>query len=41
VVSELSKVAEQERGLLDQSIDLLSTVAAMHVSIAAAATPSS
>ncbi|XP_020242842.1 QWRF motif-containing protein 2-like, partial [Asparagus officinalis] len=31
VLSELSKVAEQERGLLNQSRDLLSTIAAMHV----------
>jgi hypothetical protein len=31
-VSELAEVAAQEKSLLDQSRDLLSTVAALHVS---------
>lgn len=34
MVSELAKVAAQEQALLDQSKDLLSTIAAMHVSSA-------
>lgn len=32
MISEIAKVAAEERLLLDQSRDLLSTVAAMHVS---------
>jgi len=39
LISELSKVAQRERGLLDQSRDLLTTVAAMHVSIATITAP--